>query len=272
MWQQPGVSRVIPVTTTICEVRISQMPHTQSKYMRHLRWLMGRAACAPWASLLINWSILSAVDKIYLTLLWLARVRYAGGGWPQAGPCGRSPRASSRVSLSRTSHEVARLLEVASLCPGNSHETDYLVRRVYKSNDLRDLGVDLIRGERVCTGEERILNWKLTLPQEISWIWPLSLAPHFGAAKVAKTFGRRSPRLTKIRSEGPLSRLLARNWIYKQRRFMGETNCSIRAFTVAAWEKGERGKVWNCTFFKCLLLCQKQKFTFLHLDENTRIK
>ena len=91
--------------------------------------------------------------------------------------------------------------------------------------------------------------------------------PHFRAAKVAKTFGTRGPRLTEIRVEGPLSQLLGRNWIYKQGRFMGETNCSIRAFTVApAWEKGERGKVWNCTFFKCLLLCKKQKFTFPHLE------
>ena len=56
----------------------------------------------------------------------------------------------------------------------------------------------------------------------------------FRAAKAAKTFGMRSPRLTKIRLEGPLSQLLPRNWIYKQGRFMGETNCFIRAFTVAA--------------------------------------
>ena len=132
--------------------------------------------------------------------------------------------------------------------------------------------VDLLWLEKVWSIEvhtKEILNWKLTLLHEISWIRPLSLAPHFGAAKVAKTFGgRRSPRLKKIRWEGPLSQLLPRNWIYKlQRRFMGETNCSIRAFTVAAWEKGERGKVRNCTFFKCLFLCKKQKFTFLQFEK-----
>ena len=155
------------------------------------------------------------------------------------------------------------------ILPGNtSHETDYLIIECY----LWPWGwSDLIW--KVCWIEVHptdILNWKLTLPpHEISWIWTLlsSPAPHFRAAKVAKTFGTRGPRLTEIRLEGPLSQLLGRNWIYKQGRFMGETNCSIRAFTVApAWEKGERGKVWNCTFFKCLLLCKKQKFTFPHLE------